>query len=195
MVPAHDEEGTMQHNWSARCQYNVTRWVSMWAYDMLSHKHSTIKRSLGPTATNGHLIWKIRSPKTEKVQTCFHPRLKKSKLVTLVKITLDVGTALTSNTHPLPALFLCRISLNNKSHDHHLPLYIHEALYVSDLRVQVSSGGAVLHRPRRRLPATDGRLLLPCDESHQLPDRRTAVSTPPTWTCQVILYRPPSDPI
>ena len=24
------------HNWSARCQYNVTGWVSMWAYDMLS---------------------------------------------------------------------------------------------------------------------------------------------------------------
>ena len=31
-----DEVGTMKHNWSARCQYNVTGWVSMWAYDMLS---------------------------------------------------------------------------------------------------------------------------------------------------------------
>ena len=31
-----DEVGTTKHNWSARCQYNVTRWVSMWAYDMLS---------------------------------------------------------------------------------------------------------------------------------------------------------------
>ena len=25
----HDEEGTTKHNWSARCQYNVTGWVSM----------------------------------------------------------------------------------------------------------------------------------------------------------------------
>ena len=25
----HDEVGTMKHNWSARCQYNVTGWVSM----------------------------------------------------------------------------------------------------------------------------------------------------------------------
>ena len=32
---AHDEVGTTKHNWSARCQYNVTGWVSMWAYDML----------------------------------------------------------------------------------------------------------------------------------------------------------------
>ena len=32
----HDEEGTMKHNWSARCQYNVTGRVSMWACDMLS---------------------------------------------------------------------------------------------------------------------------------------------------------------
>ena len=32
----HDEGGTMKHNWSAQCQYNVTGWVSMWAYDMLS---------------------------------------------------------------------------------------------------------------------------------------------------------------
>ena len=32
----HDEGGTTKHNWSARCQYNVTGWVSMWAYDMLS---------------------------------------------------------------------------------------------------------------------------------------------------------------
>ena len=27
---------TFKHNWSARCQYNVTGWASMWAYDMLS---------------------------------------------------------------------------------------------------------------------------------------------------------------
>ena len=47
----HDEGGTTKHNffffffllkqlhiqdWSARCQYNVTGWVSIWAYDMLS---------------------------------------------------------------------------------------------------------------------------------------------------------------
>ena len=29
----HDEGGTTKHNWSARCQYNVTGWVSMWSYD------------------------------------------------------------------------------------------------------------------------------------------------------------------
>ena len=29
-----DEGGTTKHNLSARCQYNVTGWVSMWAYDM-----------------------------------------------------------------------------------------------------------------------------------------------------------------
>ena len=27
---------TTKHNWSARCQYNVTGWVGMWACDMLS---------------------------------------------------------------------------------------------------------------------------------------------------------------
>ena len=32
----YDEVGTTKHNWSAQCQYNVTGWVSMWAYDMLS---------------------------------------------------------------------------------------------------------------------------------------------------------------
>ena len=32
----HDEVGTTNHNWSAWFQYNVTEWVSMWAYDMLS---------------------------------------------------------------------------------------------------------------------------------------------------------------
>ena len=52
----HDEGGTTKHNWSARCQYNVTGWVSMWACDMLSQCGSTIKRALSPTATNGHLI-------------------------------------------------------------------------------------------------------------------------------------------
>ena len=31
-----DEVETTKHNWSARCQYNVSGWVSMWAYDMLS---------------------------------------------------------------------------------------------------------------------------------------------------------------
>ena len=25
----YDKVGTMKHNWSARCQYNVTGWVSM----------------------------------------------------------------------------------------------------------------------------------------------------------------------
>ena len=33
---AHNEGGTTKHNWLAWCQYNVTGWVSMWAYDMLS---------------------------------------------------------------------------------------------------------------------------------------------------------------
>ena len=28
--------GTTKHNWSAQCQYNVTGWVSILAYDMLS---------------------------------------------------------------------------------------------------------------------------------------------------------------
>ena len=32
----YDEVGTTKHNWLARCQYNVTGWVSMWACDMLS---------------------------------------------------------------------------------------------------------------------------------------------------------------
>ena len=32
----HDEVGTMKNSWLARCQYIVTGWVSMWAYDMLS---------------------------------------------------------------------------------------------------------------------------------------------------------------
>ena len=31
-----DEVGTTKDNLSARCEYNVTGWVSMWAYDMLS---------------------------------------------------------------------------------------------------------------------------------------------------------------
>ena len=38
-----DEVGTTKHNWSAWCQYNVTGWVSIWAYDMLSQWGSTIK--------------------------------------------------------------------------------------------------------------------------------------------------------
>ena len=32
----HDEVGTTQYNWLARCQYNLTGWFSMWADDMLS---------------------------------------------------------------------------------------------------------------------------------------------------------------
>ena len=32
----HDEGGTTKHNSSAQCLYNVTGWLSMWAYDMLS---------------------------------------------------------------------------------------------------------------------------------------------------------------
>ena len=31
----HDEVGTTKHNWSAQCQYNMTGWVSILAYDML----------------------------------------------------------------------------------------------------------------------------------------------------------------
>ena len=31
-----DKVGTSKHNCLARCQYNVTGWVSMWACDMLS---------------------------------------------------------------------------------------------------------------------------------------------------------------
>ena len=34
-----DEVGTMKHNWSAWCQYNVTWWVSMWAYDISVRHH------------------------------------------------------------------------------------------------------------------------------------------------------------
>ena len=34
--PCLHDIGTTKHNWSARCQYNVTGWVSMWAYDILS---------------------------------------------------------------------------------------------------------------------------------------------------------------
>ena len=50
-----DEEGTTKHNRLAWCLYNVTGWVSMWAYDMLSQGGSTIKRAFGPNATNRHL--------------------------------------------------------------------------------------------------------------------------------------------
>ena len=32
----YNEVVTTKHNWLARCQYNVTGWVSMWAYYMLS---------------------------------------------------------------------------------------------------------------------------------------------------------------
>ena len=32
----YDEVETMKHKWLAQCQYNVTGWVSMWVYDMLS---------------------------------------------------------------------------------------------------------------------------------------------------------------
>ena len=31
-----ESDVTTKHNWLARCQYKVTGWVSMWAYDMLS---------------------------------------------------------------------------------------------------------------------------------------------------------------
>ena len=30
------EVGITKHNWSAWCQYNVTWWGSIWAYDMFS---------------------------------------------------------------------------------------------------------------------------------------------------------------
>ena len=33
----HQSYKTMQHNWSAQCQYNLTGWVSMWDYDLFSH--------------------------------------------------------------------------------------------------------------------------------------------------------------
>ena len=33
----HQSYKTMQHNWSAECQYNLTGWVSMWDYDLFSH--------------------------------------------------------------------------------------------------------------------------------------------------------------
>ena len=32
----YDEVGTTKHNWSVQCLYNVTGWVSMWAYEMFS---------------------------------------------------------------------------------------------------------------------------------------------------------------
>ena len=41
----HDEGGTTKHNWSARCQYIVTGWVSMWAYDLASELFSDCTRS------------------------------------------------------------------------------------------------------------------------------------------------------
>ena len=37
MIYAQDEVGTTKHNWAAWCQYNVSGWGSMWAYDMLPH--------------------------------------------------------------------------------------------------------------------------------------------------------------
>ena len=46
---------TTKHDWSDWCQYNMTGWVSIWAYDMLFQCGSTIKRVLSPTATNRHL--------------------------------------------------------------------------------------------------------------------------------------------
>ena len=36
MHGTYDEVGTTKHNWSARCQFNVTGRVSMWACDGLS---------------------------------------------------------------------------------------------------------------------------------------------------------------
>ena len=36
LTPTHDEVGTTKHNWSARCQYNMTGCGNMLAYDMLS---------------------------------------------------------------------------------------------------------------------------------------------------------------
>ena len=44
-----------QNNWSTWCQYNLTGWVNMWGYEMLSHI-KIIKRALSLTATNRHLI-------------------------------------------------------------------------------------------------------------------------------------------
>ena len=64
----------------------------MWAYDMLSQLGSTIKKALSPIATNRHLIFRFDHPKTEKVQTCSRLRLKTSKLVFAVNMTLAVGT-------------------------------------------------------------------------------------------------------
>ena len=34
-----DHVGTTKHDWSAWCQYNVTGWVNMWAYDMTVRQH------------------------------------------------------------------------------------------------------------------------------------------------------------
>ena len=36
----------MKHNWSARCQYNVTGWDSMWAYDMVPLRGSINKEGI-----------------------------------------------------------------------------------------------------------------------------------------------------
>ena len=63
-----DEVGTTKHNWSAWCQYNVTGWVSMWAYDMLSQWGSTIKRWV-PLLQVGTSYYRFD-----------HPRLKKKKV-------------------------------------------------------------------------------------------------------------------
>ena len=41
------EVRTTKYNWLVWCQYNVTGWGTMWAYDMISQWGSTIKKGIG----------------------------------------------------------------------------------------------------------------------------------------------------
>ena len=59
------EVGTMKHDWSAQCQYNVTGQVSMWAYDMLPQWGRTIQRALSPIES----FWSIVLRTTSSLRT------------------------------------------------------------------------------------------------------------------------------
>ena len=89
VVPAcMDEVGTTKHNWLAWCQYILTGWVSMWAYDIPVRQH--YKEGIESHCYNKapHLIDLIT-----QVQTCSPLRLTTSNLVFAVKMTLADGMA------------------------------------------------------------------------------------------------------
>ena len=53
----HNEVGTTKHNWSARCQYNVTGWGSILAYDVIpvrQHYKAGIESTLLQIGTSSH---------------------------------------------------------------------------------------------------------------------------------------------